>query len=169
MSDTIRCLPRGVCSWNFHLTGKDHRADVELGTFRDRGRIRVDDEHAFEVRREGLLSRTWTLVTPRDSPGGSPEGPRGGSVVRTAEKLPLRRSYEIGLGSGATGTLRPRTLFSSAFVLEQGLSTLATIRTDHLFTRRASIQTAGRGVDFPTICFAFWLTAMTWRRTRRSS
>ena len=121
----VRCLPQGICSWSFALTGRDHEAIVEL-RFTDRGRIVIDGQHELVVTRTSLLSRRWTV-----------EGPDGAEA--SAEKLPFRRHYEITTFEGGALTLQPASFASRSFVVRQRNKELATITPDHLFTRRATI------------------------------
>ena len=152
----IRCLPRGVCAWHFHLDGREHEADVELRGLRDQGRICIDGEHHLEVVRNHFAGRTWTLM-------------ESGRPAASAEKLPLRRSFELTGCDGRELHLRPETLFGRTLLVTDGSHTLAVIRPDHAFTRRATIEIGKRELDFPTACFAFWLAAMSWRRRARSN
>jgi hypothetical protein len=49
----IRCIPRGICSWNFLLDGAGHQGTLELGWMGEQGAITVDDI-AFEVQKHGV-------------------------------------------------------------------------------------------------------------------
>jgi hypothetical protein len=151
----IRCKPKGICSWDFFLDGEDHHASLEFNWLAEHGAITADDV-PFEVRKHGVFSGRWTL-----------DGDR--RPVASAEKSSVfTRTFEIRKRGDAL-VLRAESALGRSFRLERSGEVIATIRPDHAFTRRATIEVPARRWHFPTICFAFWLAVLTWRRDASSS
>lgn len=151
----IRCIPMGIFSWAFRLEGEGHSASLRLDSFVEQGVI-VADDIEFEVKKHGVLSGRWTLE-------------RAGQQVASAQKCdPFTRTFDIQTPGGSL-VLRAESAFLRDFRLEHSGELLATISPDHLFTRRATIETLANDLDLPTICFSFWLAALTWRRRRRNN
>ena len=151
----IRCKPKGICSWNFFLDGEDHHAYLEFNWFGEQGTITADDT-SFEVRKHGIWSGHWTLDLD------------GGSVASAQKSSAFTRTFEIKNAEG-TLLLCAKSWGSFHFRFERSGEVMATISRDHALTRRATIETLAEKWDFPTICFAFWLVVLTWRRSASSS
>lgn len=151
----IRCLPKGLCSWDFDLEGCGHHASVKFDWMGEQGAI-VADGVRYAVRKHGVFSGRWTLE-------------ERGDVIARAQKTSLfTRSFEIVTAAGDF-EVRAESAFSRAFrVVQPDGAGVAAIKTDHLFTRRATIEIAPR-TDFVTLCFSFWLAVLTWRRHSRNS
>jgi hypothetical protein len=151
----IHCKPKGLCSWDFFLDGEAHHASLEFNWLGEQGTITADEE-PFEVRKHGMLSGYWTLN-------------HGGGTVASAQKSsPFTRTFEVQTAD-ASLLLRAESAFGRSFCVEHSEEVIATIRPDHAFTRRATIETLAQKWDFPTLCFAFWLVVLTWRRAASSS
>ncbi len=138
----------GICSWNYHLTGDGHRAELRTAWLTERGTIEADGR-AMTVVKHGPVSGTWTL-----------EGQD--RILYTARKPnPLTRAFSIVAEDGSIAELRACSAFSRRMMLHAPEIDFR-IEPAHPFTRRASIT--GRCLDFPLVCFAFWLTVIIWRR-----
>lgn len=147
----ILCLPQGLCSWNFAVTANGHSGSVELNWPGEQGAITIDGKH-HEVLKHGMFSGQWTLEA--DS-----------TTLATARKpSPFARSFELTTSSG-TVALRAESAVGRTMLLE-GAGFNGVIAPAHPFTRRASIT--GQLSDFRIACFAFWLTALLWRRAAQS-
>jgi hypothetical protein len=143
----IRCIPRGLCSWNFDLAGSGHSASAEFNWISEQGNLTVDGEY-HAVRKHGVFSGHWTLDA--DS-----------TPVANAQKSSVfTRTFELKTSSG-TLILRAQSALGRTMLLE-GAGFGGVIAPAHPFTRRASIT--GDIPDFRTACFAFWLTVLLWRR-----
>ena len=151
----IRCKPKGICSWDFFLDGEDHHANLEFNWLGEQGAITADDT-SFEVRKHGRLSGHWTLDQGRES------------VASAQKSSAFTRTFEIQSAED-TLVLCAESAFGRGFRVERSGQVLATIRPDHAFTRRATIEAFGPKWDFPTVCFAFWLVVLTWHRAAQSS
>ena len=57
----IRCMPKGICAWDFFLDGEDHHASLEFNWIGEQGAITADNI-PFEVRKHGMLSGHWTTT-----------------------------------------------------------------------------------------------------------
>ena len=151
----IRCLPLGICSWNFHLSGNGHDAYLSFHWMSEQGSIRIDRKQ-YEVYKHGPFSGRWTLE-------------QDGMKVATAQKLNLfTRTFEIQEKADRL-TLRAQSPFTRRFLLERSEKVIATIEPDHMFTRRATINTPADKSSVETMAFAFWLVVVTWRRAARNN
>ncbi|QEG36910.1 hypothetical protein [Bythopirellula goksoeyrii] len=143
----IRCTPLGICSWNFDLSADGHSARSEFNWCSEQGALTIDG-NVHEVHKHGFLSGCWTLD-------------EHATVVVTAQKSSaFTRTFELS-ATEDTIFLRAASLFGRTMVLE-GSGFDAVIAPVHSFTRRATIE--GTIADFRIACFAFWLTALLWRR-----
>jgi hypothetical protein len=151
----IRCIPKGICSWNFSLGGDDHHATLEFNWGNEQGNITAD-EMPFKVRKHGMLSGHWTLD-------------RGEEQVATGKKnTAFTRTFEIQ-DSTDNLVLLAESALTRSFRVERSGDVIATICPDHAFTRRATIDTLAQDLDFTTLAFSFWLVALTWRRAQNNS
>jgi hypothetical protein len=151
----IRCIPSGICSWNFLLDGAGHQGTLEFGWMGEQGAITVDDI-AFEVQKHGVFSGRWTL---------DHEGKEIGSAQKSTA---FTRTFEIQDPSGEL-VLRAESPLGRSFRLERSDNVIATMRPDHAFTRRASIEILTKQWDLPTVYFSFWLVVLMWRRAAQSN
>jgi hypothetical protein len=143
----IRCIPKGLCSWNFDIAGLGHSASADLDWLGEQGNITVDGEY-HDVRKHGAFSGHWTLEA-------------NATPVASAQKSSIfTRTFELKTSSGAV-ILRTQSALVRTMLLE-GAGFDGVIAPVHPFTRRATIT--GQISDFPTACFAFWLTLLLWRR-----
>ena len=146
----IHCTPKSLFSWGFVLDGDGHRGSLEFGWFCEHGEI-VADGVRYDVRKHGLFSGHWTLE-------------REGAEVASARKSsPFTRTFQVEGPMGPL-VLRAESAFCRRFLVERAGREIATLSPDHMFRRRATLETSTRYRDFPTICFLFWLTVLTWRR-----
>ena len=150
----IRCTPQSICSWDFQLEGEGHRASTQCNWASEQGSI-VADGVDFDVSKHGLGSGRWTLE-------------RAGEVITTAQKATLRRTFELESPMGPL-LLQAESMFGRAFRLERSGRAVASVRTEHAFTRRATIELHEVDLHWPTVCFSFWLAVVTWRRAARSN
>lgn len=148
----IQCLPRGICSWGYLISGGGHKGGTEFNTWSERGSLSADGHH-FQVVKGGWLSGEWTLTDGTEV------------VARAIKTSPFTRSFELSTPDGAL-SLKAVSPFGRAMYLS-GRGTDCEISPDHAFTRRATIR--GDAGDFRITVFAFWLTAMVWRRAANNS
>ncbi len=116
----------------------------------------VADGTSFKLRKHGFFSGHWTLEI-------------GGQELAVAQKSTIfGRAFEI---SSPMGDLRliPHSMFSRRFRIECAGKVIARISPDHPFTRRSKIEIQSADFDFPTVCFAFWLIVIIWRRSSGDS
>ena len=143
----IECLPCGICSWSYDLDGDGHRGHTTLRMMSEQGDLSVDGQ-SFAVVKEGVWSGRWRLES-------------GSGVLFTAQKSSaFMRTFEIS-GNGGGAVLSAESAFKRAMRLE-GNQANVVMRPVHAFTRRAVIT--GEAEDFRLVVFAFWLTALLWRR-----
>lgn len=109
----------------------------------------------FEIRKHGVFSGHWTLE-------------QAGAVVAEAHKpSAMFRSFEVQSGDVHI-TVRAETPFTRVFVIEDGPRVIGYVRPDHAFTRRCSLECSD-SVPVHMQLFAFWLTALAWKRAAQSS
>jgi len=143
----ILCAPNGLFSWKYELMGDGIAATTCLKAFGERGSLTVGGE-TFTVNKTGMFHGEWVLE-------------RNGTAVATARKEGLMsRSFRISAPSGHC-LLRKQNAIGRSMVLENGASRVD-ITPLHAFTRRAKLT--GAYPDPRIIVFAFWLTALLWRR-----
>jgi hypothetical protein len=150
----IECLPIGICAWNYRLTGAtpDETARLTFDWLSEQGEIRTLGA-SYLVSKVGIFSGTWQLE-------------REDEVVAVARKLnPFTRIFEIEF-RGGIAVLEAESPFFRAMVLRMPDGEGGSIRPVHPLTRRATMEMAG--VPFEIQCFAFWLTALMWRRAANS-
>jgi hypothetical protein len=150
----IRCKPKGICSWNFFLDGEGHQATLEFNWLGEQGNITADGI-PLVVHKHGVFSGHWTLD-------------REGKEIASGQKSSaLTRTFEIQ-DQNDTLVLRAESAFGRSFRIERSGDLIATVTTDHAFTRRATIEILDQKWDFTTICFSFWLVVLIWRRAASS-
>lgn len=147
----IRCIPKGLCSWNFDIAASGHFARAEFNWLGEQGNITIDGEY-HEVRKHGALSGHWTLEADSTT------------VANARKSSAFTRTFELETSSGAV-ILRAQSALGRTMVLE-GAGFDGVIAPVHPLTRRATIT--GQISDFRTACFAFWLTVLLWRRDAQS-
>ena len=151
----IRCLPRGVCSWDFYLTSEGQEADLEIDWGFEQGSIKIDDV-VLDIKKHGAFSGHWTLEVE-------------GKVIASAKKEDaFRRTFMIEDAAGLW-TLKAISAFGRSFQILEGSSVVATIRPDHAFTRRATIELQSSSLSFSSAAFAFWLAILMWKRNANNN
>lgn len=146
----IRCIPKGICSYNFTLEGDGCHADLRLDWLLEQGTIEIDGQ-LFEVRKHGPLSGHWTLESA------------GRTAVSAQKSNIVTRTFELQ-DLTAKCTLRAVSAFGRSFRIEKSGEAVVAIKPDHPLTRRATIQTGVSPLACTTLAFAFWLVALMWRR-----
>jgi hypothetical protein len=116
----------------------------------------TDDDRRFEVCKHGVFSGHWTLDHGRES------------VASAHKASAFTRTFEIEAAEGSL-VLSAESAVGRSFHLERSGEQIATLRPDHAFTRRATIEFLADACDFATVCFAFWLVVLTWRRAASNS
>lgn len=143
----IRCVPESIFTWDFRLDGPGLSARTELGGWAERGAIRLDGVD-YRVDKAGWFAGRWTMR-------------RAGEAVVDARRRGLLSSTFDLSGPGGAAALSAASLFGRAMRLD-GAAFRCTIEPDHPFTRRATID--GSFSDALTVCMAFWLAVLVWRR-----
>lgn len=150
----IRCDPIGICSWTFRLTGAtpDEAATIRFQWVSEEGTIHTP-RTCYQVVKLSMFSGTWQLEQDE-------------AVVAVARKRnPFVRRFEIEYGNRCA-VLEAETALSRVMKLSTP-NAGGYIAPAHPFTRRGTIEVVG--IPFEIQCFAFWLTALIWRRAASSS
>ncbi len=146
------CSPKGICSWEFYLSGEGHSAETQVNWAGEQGTLMVDGVR-YTISKNGIFSGKWNLEI-------------GSDVIYSAQKSSaFTRTFEMA-GAESTMLLSAQSAFKRAMRLE-GSGYDCTIAPDHAFTRRSTID--GRWTDFRLVSFAFWLTVLLWRRQANNS
>lgn len=151
----IDCTPRGICSWDFRLTGEGRQATLTYSWWTETGVIETDGQY-LEIRKHGMMSGHWTLE-------------QDWKPIVTAQKSnPFTRTFVL---EDEQGTLRlyAQSPLGRSFLLERGNREIASLEPVHPFTRRATIDADTRDCRFVTLAFCFWLVALTWRRAAKNN
>lgn len=151
----IECFPRSLCSWDFTVSGlPSGRATVEFDWLREEGRI-VIGGGAYDVCKQGMFSGHWTLQ-------------RSGHTVADARKRSaFSRSFAV-TGAGVEFSLQAESVLTRVFEIHTSGGIIGRIAPVHAFTRRAGI-TCPDTVPGHFQLFAFWLAALTWKRSANNS
>lgn len=145
----LDCRPRGICSWTFALGDSSLAAEVRIHALGERGELRIGAQD-YEVRKSGLASGHWTLAANDE-------------IVYSAQKAtPFQRTFAFDGPFAAQ--MHATSAFLRAMELRSGRH-MAVVAPVHAFTRRATI--VGSWPDDRLVVFAFWLTALLWRRAAR--
>ncbi len=150
----ICCIPNGICSWNFRVSGEGHAATLEFNWIGEQGSITADGV-GFQVRKQGVFKGHWTLEHD------------GKEIVAGQKSTAFTRTFEIQDSSGGL-VLRAVSAFGRSFLMERSDDVVGRITPDHAFTRRATMDSQNQKLDFRTLCFSFWLVVLTWRRAAQS-
>jgi hypothetical protein len=151
----ITCKPQSICSWNYYLIDGDKQAYLQFNWLSEQGSITLGDIE-YAVHKHGPLSGQWSLEQ------------NGEPLIWAKKSNPVTRTIEVSLGD-STLTLRAESPIGRSFLGELNAHTAFTIKPVHLLTRRAVIETFGENLEFPTLCFAFWLVALMWRRSANNN
>ena len=141
--------PKKWHSWDFTLHDAQgrHVADLDLSSWRDRGKV-VLGEAEYRVRPEGLFG-PYVLED-------------AGAVRARARKTGLLGcEFEIEF-EGDHYTLKKQSIWTGAYVLQQGGEELGTIRHAAWYKRGARVEMAERLPDVLK-AFALWLTLLRWK------
>ncbi|MCA9187595.1 MAG: hypothetical protein R3E01_35540 [Pirellulaceae bacterium] len=145
--ETIRCLPQGICSWNFYVTDGARNASIEFNWVGEQGRIVVDGV-VYDIDKGGWLSGHWELNLD-------------GQRICSAQKASIfTRTFDMTTETGQIRLSAVAPVSRSMRLEGDGFS--ADIVPVHPWTRRTNIT--GTIPDLAVACFAFWLTVLLWKR-----
>ncbi len=154
----IRCVPQGICSWNYWLIAEGSAANPEKfslfhhhfsGGYITQGNIQLD------IHQRGILQGRWELCH------GETE-----LITATSDSL-FSRSMTLE-DDRHQWELVPGSTFSNSYRLQRDGLVYATFAAEHAFTRRARIVTTQPDVDLVLLAFSFWLIAKRWRNQSQS-
>ena len=149
-----RCLPKGVCSWDFRLENDEETGEVRFDVMREAGQLETGDL-TFEIKKTSMFTGHWTLWF------------KGQQVAEASKASSLNRVFSVS-ADGSVFTVEPAAVMSNRFIIKTNEVLVGKIEPDHMFTRRATIY---MDHDMPRhlMFFAFWLTALMWRRAAQSA
>jgi hypothetical protein len=146
----LTCLPQSVCSWNYRVRGASAgEAAVTFNFLSEQGTIALGGV-TLQVVKHGWLSGKWTLESG------------AGTYAVAVKPSSLYRSFDLDAGQMQFNLAAASPLGRTFNVTASG-TTLGTIRPAHLFTRRAFVECDDSVPELVQL-FAFWLTALTWKR-----
>lgn len=144
----LQCSPRGICSWDYTVSGAGLDGVVKFNWAGESGSILLNGRH-YTVSKDGFVSPEWLLSEGRD-------------VIATASKNSVfTRSFVLDVGGGRQ-ELKALSSFGRSMVLS-GNGYQGGINPKHAFTRRAEIT--GRWQEPEVMLFGFWLSVLIWRRS----
>jgi len=151
----LRCLPTSICSWNFNVDQEgSYFGSTVMRSMTETGEIHAAGS-TFGVTKGGMFSGRWTLDE------------HGLTMAEATKPSSMFRAYELA-AEGRQYDLAAVSVLSRPFAMKRGGRLVLTIQPVHPFTRRSEIHVM-EDTPAPVVMFAFWLTAMTWRRQARSS
>ncbi|OYP38864.1 hypothetical protein [Rhodopirellula sp. MGV] len=146
----LRCLPKGICSWDYRISGPQVAAETQSKVFCEGGSITIDG-YELTVQKRGMFSGHWTLFDHK-------------LELVNAERESMWRWVLTIESPDHRYRFKPSSAFKRTFMLERESGECATtIAPDHAFTRRATITLHDQDVETPVALFAFWLAAHFWR------
>jgi hypothetical protein len=151
----IQAKPRHLFSWCFELfADRASPTTLELSWIRGRGSFRWDGRF-YRMDREALLLGDFFLMN-------------GDVVVAKADKpSALFRRFDI-TAAGREMTLVAESPLTRRFRLTENGRTIGTIRPNHAFTRKCTIDLPD-DIETPVQVFIFWLVVLMWRRAAGSN
>ncbi len=155
---TLRAIPQGLFTWNFHLLdGQDVVGATHYTVFGESGVLTVG-ERKLEIQRQGPVSGTWRLTDPT------------GKELAVAKKpSAFTRRVEMEWGDAATLELEgEHALTRRMKVTTTDGKPVGTIVPDHIFTRKATLDFP-QEVPLEVRLFCLWLAALMWRRAANNS
>lgn len=147
----IRCLPKGVCSWDYIVEGEGMLAEVTYGTFKEKGTLVLNGQ-SFEVSKLSMLSGEWVLTQS------------GTRIASATKQSAFKRTLSITKGLDQW-QLRAESALGRSFLIIRSNKMIGEISPMHAFTRRASIEMMSSEYDTELVAFSFWLVALMWRRS----
>ncbi len=154
MHTHIACLPLGICSWDYRLTGPGIDAVLEFFWISESGSIQLNG-HTYSVEKQGIGSGCWHLRTPSEH-----------RPVQSAQKSSMfTRSVDFETTEGHV-RLEAVSAFSRTMRMV-GAGMDAQLSPSHVFTRRANL--VGQIPVLPTAAFVCWVALLLWRRSQNSS
>ena len=145
----LQIAPMSWWSCDFKVSDESRPvADIAISSWRDKGELTSGGATCW-VYREVPLFGDFVL-----------EGP-GGVLARAEKPSVFRREFMIR-HAGREYTLRPRSLFRSAFVLLDGSREVGSLVPKSAFTRKAAVDLPPN-LPVPFRMFIVWLTVISWR------
>lgn len=151
----LQAKPANFLSWNATIEREGHRAELRFNWIGESGTIEINGEPC-DVNKQGMLSGQWVLALDRVE-------------LATAVKSNIfTRSFGIADRNGSF-SLNADSAFTRSFTLYHSGNIVAAYRARHFFTRSMNIEWHDEVCTFPTLCFAYWLIAITQHRQAASS
>ena len=148
----LRAHPTRFFSWDYQVWDEadlSSRLELELGAFREGGRVLVDGEE-FIVRKEGVLGSHFILEA---GTGVLAEAVKQGAFSGTFKVRVADRVF----------TLRAAGLFSRRYILLHGRQELGSISPSGFFGRTAVVDLPA-DIPIPIRLFLLCLVLLLWKR-----
>lgn len=145
----LNCEPTSFFSNDYVIESPQNRALLQYHFWSESGRIASKDA-VYDVVKNGIFQGNWSL------------NKQGIERYKAQKDSVFQRSFTI-TGAGQTYQLRAASAFGRTMLFSGGQDSF-TITPNHPFTNKATIS--GQVSDFDRACFAFWLCALIWRRSK---
>ena len=129
-------------------------AELAFNFFTEQGGMTLGGME-FTIRKHGWLSGHWSLDMS------------GRARAEARKTNPFLRRFEIS-AQETQFVLQAQSSFTRSYNLLTGEAVAGTIRPEHLFTRRATVD-CNDAVPELVQLFAFWLAALTWKRAANNN
>ncbi len=148
----VNCLPVGICSWNYELSGSGLEARTSLSMMGESGGVSVNGR-AFSINKSGVLAPKWLME-------------EGAQVIAEASSESLLTRAMVIFSGADRYVLSASSAFGREFELA-GKNAQVRYTPSHMFTRRAVMS--GQCERAELAVFGFWLAALSWKRSQNNS
>jgi hypothetical protein len=148
----LRAHPTRFFSWNYQVWHEAHLASrlrLELGAFREGGRVLVNDDE-FIVRKEGILGSHFILEDEK------------GVLAEAVKPSAIRRSFRVRVADRVF-TLQAAGTISRKYLLLHGSHELGSIAPSGFFGRTAIVDLPD-DISLPVRLFLLFLVLLLWKR-----
>ena len=148
----LKAVPHHLFTSNCTISGDGYAAKILLDLFTETGKIQFDGK-SYGVEKDGLFSGSWQLTL------------NGETIMSSKKPSSFYRTFEIYTKEHLL-SLKAMSAFGRTMGLKgDGFDVMFT--PENPFTRRTNIT--GEYADFLSLCFAYWLVVLMWRRAQQSS
>lgn len=148
----LKAVPHHLFTNNCTISGDGYSAKIHFDLFTETGEIQFDG-NCYKVEKDGPFSGYWRLTL------------NGETIMSSKKPSSFYRTFEIYTDDSLLSLKALSALGRTMRLSGDGFD--VTFTPENPFTRRTNIS--GGYKDFLTLCFAYWLVVLMWRRAQKSS
>lgn len=148
----LKAVPDHLFTNNCTVSGDGFSANIRFDLFTETGEIHLDGQ-TYKVEKDGPFSGFWQLML------------NGERIMSSKKPSSFYRTFEVYTHEHLL-SLKAVSAFGRTMRLS-GDGFDVTFTPENPFTRRTNIT--GEYGDFLSLCFAYWLVVLMWRRAQQSS